>query len=870
VILYVYEDDIKQYAIDELNEHLKTDVDVQDIELSIFHDFPYASVQFKNVFIPDAYPEIESDDTLFFAENMFFNFNIKDIYSGEYKVRRISVHDGQLALKTTGEGETNFDILKREDSTATEDGFEMVLELLEMENMDLTYKNLASHQYYDLNIKSALCRGDFSTNEYSLLTEADLEIDRLKSNSFTLVKDKAASIDLEMNVNQLARSYVFKKGDLMIEEMPFHIQGVIDSSALDLQLTGDNIQLHDLANSLVEESIEDVKTYQGEGVVDFVAKISGERSTTQMPSIEADFSISDGSLIEPETDLKVDQVSFAGHYQNQQKERIEELALKDVQMKLLNSYFNGEATITDFKEPIMKTKMDGDLNMARFHQFFKFNKVEKLAGNVKFHLDAKIQFFDPEFRKEKFEVLRSDGTFHLKDVSYKGIDEDITYKEVNGEIVLNDKDAAAHQLQIKTDRSDIVMNGAMKNLMPFLDGTGNLGLIASIESGQIDLNEFIPDAAVEKDASLTVFELPPNLNLNIDLDVKSMLWDGHKFEAISGKLLMSNRIVKVNHLDLKSTEGRIRGNIVFKNMLEEGNVFDGKLIFSALNVTSLFKEWKEFNQKSITSKHISGKADGTIDFLLFFNPYFSLVEDKLYAKCDLNVKKGELNELETMKAVTDYMRSNKALKLLLKKHIDDFEDKLLHLKFSDISNQITIKDRKVMIPKMRISSNAMDIDLFGWHTFDNKVEYHFSFRFRELKTQVEENEFGIIEDDGLGLVVYLTMFGELDDPQFELDGDERRKNFKEELAEEKEDMKSILKSEFGFFKKDTTVRDVVKANKKEVEFIIYDEDQEAADSVDTKNKKNKNHSIKLFDKWKKEADDKKKKIAYDSFEEENN
>ena len=77
VILHVYEDEIKQLAIDELNEHLKTKVDVQDIELSIFHDFPYASIQFKKVFVPDAFPEIESDDTLFYAEDMFFNFNVK-------------------------------------------------------------------------------------------------------------------------------------------------------------------------------------------------------------------------------------------------------------------------------------------------------------------------------------------------------------------------------------------------------------------------------------------------------------------------------------------------------------------------------------------------------------------------------------------------------------------------------------------------------------------------------------------------------------------------------------------------------------------------------------------------------------------------
>jgi hypothetical protein len=870
VILHVYEDDIKQYAIDELNEHLKTKVDVQDIELSIFHDFPYASIQFNKVFIPDAFPEIESDDTLFYAERMFFNFNLNDIFSGDYQIRRISAHNGQLSLKTSEDGQTNFDIIKKEDSTAAEDNFELALELVQLENMDFHFKNHASRQYYDIKVLSALTKGDFTNEQYNLLAEADLDIQRLKSNSFTLVKEKMAVLDLEMDINTLAKSYSFRKGDLMIEEMPFHITGVIDSSSLDLQLAGDNIQLHDLANSLVDESVEDVKSYQGEGVINFVSTISGDLSPTKMPSIEADFNIDNGSLVEPESDLKIDQVSFTGHYQNEQTDRKEELRMEDVSMKMLNSYFNGEATITDFKEPLMKTKMNGDLNLARFHQFFKFNKIEKLAGNVNFHLDAIVKFFDPEFRKERFEVIQSDGTFALKDVLYKGVNDDITYQRIGGEIVLNDKDAAAKQLSISTAKSDLLVNGAMKNLMPYIDGTGNLGLIASIESKNLDLNEFMVKADGKKEGPLKAFELPSNLNLNIDLDVRRILWDGHTFEDVSSKLLMSNRTVKMKQLRLRSTEGTAYGNITFKNLLEDGNIFDGKLTFSGVNVKSLFQEWENFDQKSITSSHITGEAKGTVDFLLFFNPYFSMVEDKLFTKCDLTIEQGELNELETMKSITDYMRSNKGLKLLLKKHIDDFEEKLLHLKFDDISNEITVKERKVTIPKMHISSSAMDIDLFGWHTFDNQIEYHFSFRFRELKSQVEENEFGIIEDDGLGLVIYLTMFGDLDDPSFELDGDERRKNFKQDLAEEKDDIKSILKSEFGFFKKDTTVKQIEQQNTREVEFIIYDEEQkDTTANTKEKSKKNKEHSIKLFQKWKEEADKKKDNIEYES-EDENN
>ena len=140
-----------------------------------------------------------------------------------------------------------------------------------------------------------------------------------------------------------------------------------------------------------------------------------------------------------------------------------------------------------------------------------------------------------------------------------------------------------------------------------------------------------------------------------------------------------------------------------------------------------------------------------------------------------------------------------------------------------------------------------------------------SFRFRELKTQITENEFGVIDDDGLGFVVYLTMYGDLDDPIFEMDGKERKRDFKENLADEKTDIKSMLKSDFGFFKKDSTVKRIERENKNEVEFIIYDGDQdEPKDTILNEEKKNKKRTIKFFDKLKKEADQNKEQIEYET------
>ena len=76
------------------------------------------------------------------------------------------------------------------------------------------------------------------------------------------------------------------------------------------------------------------------------------------------------------------------------------------------------------------------------------------------------------------------------------------------------------------------------------------------------------------------------------------------------------------------------------------------------------------------------------------------------------------------------------------------------------------------------------------------------------------------------------------------------------LTEEKETMKSVLKSEFGLFKKDSTVKQM-KTNPKneDFEFIIYEEESDGEIKIDSlpNKSRNKKHSNKLFEKLKQQA-----------------
>jgi hypothetical protein len=140
-------------------------------------------------------------------------------------------------------------------------------------------------------------------------------------------------------------------------------------------------------------------------------------------------------------------------------------------------------------------------------------------------------------------------------------------------------------------------------------------------------------------------------------------------------------------------------------------------------------------------------------------------------------------------------------------HVEELRD----IKFSTLTNTITIKDESVIIPKMSIQSNALNLEIGGIHYFDNRIEYYFNVFLKDLiaakwKKRKTEDEFGeFIEEEG-GARIYLKMVGTMDNNKITIDNKGVKDKLKDDMKKENQDFKQIFYEEFGLFKNDSTVK----------------------------------------------------------------
>jgi hypothetical protein len=186
------------------------------------------------------------------------------------------------------------------------------------------------------------------------------------------------------------------------------------------------------------------------------------------------------------------------------------------------------------------------------------------------------------------------------------------------------------------------------------------------------------------------------------------------------------------------------------------------------------------------------------------------------AKLDLELRDGELINLAILQEIALYLEGNKMIKPFVNTEL--MAEKLRHITFSDLSNHIEIQKEKIIIPRMKIASSVMDIEIKGEHGFNDSINYGVNFRLKDVLMKSNQDEFGPIIDDGSGLRIFMSMTGTVDNPIFGLDKEEKKLARKEKVEIEKQNMKSILKEELGLFKKDTTLGEYRNKSKPPVQF----------------------------------------------------
>lgn len=842
-ITHFYGKEVTRYILSEISKSVNVEIRVSQVgNLSVFEKFPFASMTLYDAMVKETSKNKEEKDTLLYLGKIYLQFNIIDIFRGDYKIKRISVDNGFLRLKVDEKGKENY-LVASASPGAESDFFLLKLSRMNISNVDVFYFNALKEQEYGVRCNNAVLKGNFSSEAFVMNVEGDFFSYRMRTEDIEFLSQRNVKIKTDLDVNKAKGTYSLKKGEIDIDEkINFEISGTISEKEkavlADLKVTGKDLGIPSVMELLPPAYINAFSDYESNGNITFDGNVSGEWSNEQTPEITAAFSVDKGSMMQKSTSYTLSSIRMKGSYSNGKKRNpsstvidIQECAavLGDVQGGEADGKFEAAFRIRNMNSPRIKLTAAGKFSLDKLEKFISIDTLENISGNADFNINYEGALKSgAEYTAQDFRNSKSTGEINFQNVSFTLKRSPLAYMDFSGNLMLQNNDILIKEMKGKISSSDVELNGLFRNATGWLFlPEEKLTVEAALRSRNLDLNELLAEGESERDTSYClVFPAMADFNLNADIARLSF----RKFNAadFSGIITVKDKMLRSGNISFKAMEGSVQGTLEIDASSSNAIILSSHASIKKIDISSLFSDFENFGQDVLTEKHLKGSATADVRFAMMMDSALRVDENKMYSLIDLTIDKGELIGFEPMRDISGFIKNHVFLKRII--NAGEFEKKLEHIRFSTLKNEVLIKDRKIIIPVMTIQSSAMNIEAEGVHTFDNILDYKINFFLSELLTKKEDlsqEEFGDIEEDVTGKKkIFLTIKGELDDPVITYDKKKVKETLVKETEKEKKEVKGILKEEFGWFKKDTAI--YKKKEEKKDDFVIEWEEKKAA------------------------------------------
>lgn len=802
LLVWYFEDDIKQAAVKELNKSLNTPIKVDKIELNFFEHFPQIALIFPNVSIKSS--DSSHNEDLLVADEISMLFNLWDIYQKKYIVKKLYINNAVWNSKILKDGEFNFDVLKKNNESDSEN-FNLKIKEIEIHNSIIKHFDEASNQFMVFDVDDIAASGDFGSNKFEIKIKSDLVIKSLLLEKISYLKNKRIKLNSEFSVDLVNNTYKFNNTAFSVEKLNLLLNGKIEYSDknknIDINIDGKDLNIQSFLSILPDAISQKTKDFKSEGNFYFKMKFKGGFMKNETPNVELVAGLNNTNIVVNTNefkDLKLNNVNCSIYYSNRSTPSVIDDVLKIDNLKGVynNEEFHSTIELKNFVNPYVKCAVKTSQNIPELLKLFPVKNINSEKGKIDF--DVKIEGLVSDLKDAKnFKNINSSGTINISNTKLIAKNYSLAIDQLNALLSFQKNDLKIDNSSFVIGESDAKIKGYFRNVFSYLLGDDQeLQIDATLNSGNINLQELLSSSKVEQGETYK-FKLSKKLKANILVNVKTLTFDLFKARDIEGKIKIDDQILDAEYLSFQSQNGIVFSDIKFDTRNPILMPMKIGLSLQKVDISNLFREFKNFGIDILTDKNIKGVLTSDLKIGMAWDENLNSNHNLFTADGKILIENGELINFNPMLALSKYIDVNE----------------LKNLKFSNLENNISIKNSLIFIPDMEVKSNALNLNLSGTHQFNNQIDYHLKMLLSNIikkkSKKLGDEQFGEIEDDGTGrTTLFIRMYGDATNPKFSLDKQMIKKKIAEDLKQERQEVKQILKDEFGnWFKKDKEFRE---------------------------------------------------------------
>jgi hypothetical protein len=440
----------------------------------------------------------------------------------------------------------------------------------------------------------------------------------------------------------------------------FFLQDLI-SYTMDGTLKGE-LNLEELTTIFPIEGL----VLKGNLALDASAKGRYDSVTKVIPAIDAKLLLTNGYAKSADYSAPIEQMNIIASIQNQSGNMSDFLVdLSQFGFVLEEEKISGKLKIRNFDQLIWDSEIIGAVDLKKILAIFPMDGLQ-MEGKIQADLQTKGSYAAVE--AEKYNQLETRGTLAVDQFKFSSteVPQGVAISKARASFSPDRIDLI--EFDSRLGQSPVQASGTLSNYMNyFLTDGGTLQGQLTVKSPRFNANEWMTESATtDTTSSLSVIELPKNIDFTIAATANEVLYEKMTLKDIQGKIMLREGVLTFSEASMKTLGGTIGLNGSYDPRDLSNPKFNFDLSLADLSIAESFNAFNTIKAFAPIAQNLSGRFNTNINLSGILGQDMMPILSSLDGKGLLKVAETALKDSKILEGITSLTRLKDVNTLQLK------------------------------------------------------------------------------------------------------------------------------------------------------------------------------------------------------------
>jgi len=721
---------ILEIAKTELNKMLEAKVDFSDLKLSFIRNFPNAYVALEDLTVTGT-GEF-TDETLVAFKRLSVTVDIMSVIKMDnIKVKSILLDQARVNAHIAESGSVNWDIMKpgkEAEEPAAEvpaekkapdkepAAFKVALNRFEIRNANLSFRDDSNKMLATANDLNFFLYGDMTLDNVDLNMKLNIADVNFWMNDISLLANAHVGLVSEVAADLKNMGFTLKENQFNLNEIILKFAGSVqmpDDINVDMTFATGKTDFKSVLQLVPAVYMKDFETIRTAGSFTLSGNIKGTYNNKQMPSAGINLTIDDAMFKYPDLPKSVNNINVKvkAFYDGVVFDKTT-LDVDKLHFEMAGNPFDAELHV---KTPESDMQVAARfLGKVDFNSLLDIIPLDDIALKGLLECDFALAGRMSTIESQRYEDFDARGMLKLTGIDFKSSDFPQGIKIASTRLNLTPKKVDLANFDAVIGNTDIAMNGALENFIPFIFKGSTVHGNLNLKSNNIDLNEFMTSDETAKEPEkpedappLTVIEVPKNIDFAVKVNIGRLLFDKLSITDTVGALLVRDGKLQMQKLAMKLLEGSM-------TLSGEYNTQDIKIPsvnFSAnigqVDVASAISSFEILQKILPQPQNYVGKVSVNLTLFSILDEHLNPVLDTVDSKGQLQTHNLKIQNSELFGTMADMLKN------------ESWRTPTVN----NVTIKYMIKDGRLTVEPIRMNVAQTALELTGSQGLDMTLNY---------------------------------------------------------------------------------------------------------------------------------------------------